>query len=464
MICYNCGANLTEHDFCTNCGADVGRYKKIISAANLLYNDGLEKASVRDLSGAVESLRQCLKLNKNHVDARNLLGLVYFEMGEYAEGIREWVYSKNTQPNKNIADDYIKITQENLDAIGQITKKYNTALSYCYQESYDLAIIQLKKVVSLDPKHIQGRQLLALLYLRAEQWKEARRELERCLQIDVNNTTSLRYLKEATAVIDIDEAIEPQKKKKVANDTVTYRRGNETIIQPLNGKETKMSATIFNIAIGIAIGIAVACLLILPARISAAAEANDNKLKEISEELDIKNSTINSLEQEKNSLSSKAEKLETELATYTGEGGTISAMDNLLNAAITYINNPEATTTIASHLDQIDEGFLDRSTDTFKAVYNALLSRIGSSVGVSYYEDGIRAYQNEDYDTAVVSLNKAYAYDKTNIDALFNLANAYRKAGDKVNAISCYQTLVDSFPDTDLAERAMSYLNELDID
>lgn len=467
MLCYNCGANLTEHDYCTNCGADVGKYKKIMCAANLYYNEGLERAGVRDLSGAIESLRQCLKLNKNHVDARNLLGLVYFEIGEYVAALNEWVISKNLRPNKNIADDYINMVQSNpakLDTISQTVKKYNQALSYCYQGSYDLAIIQLKKVVSLNPKHVQGRQLLTLLYLNAEQWEEARKEIERCLQIDVNNTTSLRYLREANAVLDLDEALDQPKKKKKGAETVTYRRGNETIIQPLNGKETKMSATIINILVGIAIGVAVACLLILPARISAASEANDVKLKEISEELDGKNSTINSLEQEKNSLSSKVDKLETELATYTGEGGTISAMDNLLNAAVTYMNNPEDTTTVAGYLDLIDEGFIDQSTETFKEVYNTLLSKVGTTVGVSYYEEGIRAYQNEMYDEAVTSLSKAYMYDKNNIDALFNLANAYRKAGDKVNAISYYQTLVDSFPDTDLAARAMSYLNDLEID
>ncbi|MGN0156664.1 MAG: LPXTG cell wall anchor domain-containing protein [Lachnospiraceae bacterium] len=43
MRCFNCGANLTQHDFCTNCGADVARYKKIMGAANLYYNEGLEK-------------------------------------------------------------------------------------------------------------------------------------------------------------------------------------------------------------------------------------------------------------------------------------------------------------------------------------------------------------------------------------------------------------------------------------
>ncbi len=79
MICYNCGATLTHNPFCTNCGVDVTRYKKIVSSANILYNEGLEKASVRDLSGAIDSLRQCLKLDKSNVDARNLLGLVYLK-------------------------------------------------------------------------------------------------------------------------------------------------------------------------------------------------------------------------------------------------------------------------------------------------------------------------------------------------------------------------------------------------
>jgi tetratricopeptide (TPR) repeat protein len=348
-----------------------------------------------------------------------------------------------------------------LDTISQTIKKYNQALSYCYQGSYDLAIIQLKKVVSLNPKHVQGRQLLALLYLNNEQWEDARKELERCRKIDVNNTTTLRYLKEADAVLDIEEDFNAPVKKKSIADTITYHRGNETIIQPLNGRETKLSSTIVNMIVGIAIGIAVACLLILPARVSAASEESEARIKEIGEQLDEKNSTINSLEQEKNSLTARVEKLDTELATYTGEGGTISSMDNLLNAAMAYLSNPEDTATVAGYLDLIDEGFVDTSTETFRVVYDMLRTKIGGTVGSTYYDEGMHAYQNEQYDEAVENLSKAYAYDNTNVDALYNLANAYRKAGDNVNAIANYRTLVENFPDTELATRSQSFLNEL---
>mgnify|MGYP001076902182 CR=1 FL=1 len=81
MECYNCGAKLGKGDICQNCGANVKIYKKIIMASNAYYNDALEKAAVRDLSGAIESLRTSLRFYKMNIDARNLLGLVYFETG-----------------------------------------------------------------------------------------------------------------------------------------------------------------------------------------------------------------------------------------------------------------------------------------------------------------------------------------------------------------------------------------------
>ena len=113
MKCFNCGCSLSEKSFCTGCGIDVSLYKKIMYISNRYYNDGLDKANVRDLSGAVVSLRQSLKFNKNHIEARNLLGLVYFEMGDVVAALSEWVISKNFRPNKNIADDYINAVQEN---------------------------------------------------------------------------------------------------------------------------------------------------------------------------------------------------------------------------------------------------------------------------------------------------------------------------------------------------------------
>ena len=42
-------------------------YSKIINISNALYNDGLEKAKVRDLSGAIQSLKKaCVSTRRIH--------------------------------------------------------------------------------------------------------------------------------------------------------------------------------------------------------------------------------------------------------------------------------------------------------------------------------------------------------------------------------------------------------------
>ena len=55
----------------------MDQLKKIRLASNGFYNLGLERAKIRDLTGAVEALKKCLMLNKYHIDGRNLLGLIY---------------------------------------------------------------------------------------------------------------------------------------------------------------------------------------------------------------------------------------------------------------------------------------------------------------------------------------------------------------------------------------------------
>ncbi|HAV27697.1 MAG TPA: hypothetical protein DCX23_05185, partial [Lachnospiraceae bacterium] len=117
MRCMNCGAELTESAYCPNCGCDVSVQKQAIVLSGLYYNQGLEKAQVRDLSGAIDQLRRSLKFNKMNIPARNLLGLVYFEMGEVVAALSEWVISKNIQPEENIAVEYIENLQKDANRL-----------------------------------------------------------------------------------------------------------------------------------------------------------------------------------------------------------------------------------------------------------------------------------------------------------------------------------------------------------
>ena len=466
MKCYRCGCQLSEKDFCTGCGADVALYKKIIYTSNFFYNEGLEKANVRDLSGAVISLRQSLKFNKNNVEARNLLGLVYFEMGEVVKGLGEWVISKNLRSEKNIADDYINMIQDNpsrLETINQTIKKYNLALGYCQQDSLDLAVIQLKKVLSLNQNYIRAHQLLALLYMKAEEWEKAKRELDKCNRIDTGNTTTRRYLKEVTDVLDAAEnARGGIKKKNLADDVIKYQSGNETIIQPIGNRENRSVSTALNIGIGIAIGVAAACFLILPARLNSANSAAQNELRSVSEQLDKKTSALEELQQQMDQLSAENTKLQEELGDYAGNDGTLAVIDNLLEAISIYIESPDNMQQISKSIEKIDpETAKQVESQRFQSLYQLLLSKVGPSIAEEYYKTGMDAYQKEMYEDAITALSKAAEYDAENVDILYNLGNAYRQNGDKDNAVQTYQLVIDKFDGTDRARRAKNYLAEL---
>ncbi|MDE7339791.1 MAG: tetratricopeptide repeat protein [Lachnospiraceae bacterium] len=469
MNCYKCGYELSEHDFCTSCGADVSLYKKIIYISNRFYNDGLEKANVRDLTGAIASLRQSLKFNKNNVTARNLLGLVYFEMGEVVAALSEWVISKNQQPKKNIADDYINMIQTNptrLDTINQTIKKYNQALTYCHQDSLDLAVIQLKKVLSLNPKFVRAHQLLALLYINSEEWERAKRELTRCVQIDSNNTTTLRYLKEVDEMLLPEEGVKSGGKKKNRSDEVRkYQSGNETIIQPVNIKEGKGVGSLLNLGIGLLIGIAIAFFLILPARIqSEKADINEN-LRIVSEQSDAKSATIDELEQQLASLQEEKETLEQNLQAYMGKDGNIQYYDLLAKAADAYLTDSSDVMTVADYLDEIDiakqEDEIEIS-ESYEKLYNTLLALIGPTLGDAYYDTAYEAYQHVDYDVAIPNFEKAFQYDASNGDALYYLADAYKSVGRTEDAREAYRQVIELFPGTLKASKSTTYLEELE--
>lgn len=464
MFCYNCGCRLSEHDFCTSCGVDVIRYKKIMSIANMYYNDGLAKAKVRDLTGAITSLRQCLKFNKNHIEARNLLGLVYFEMGEVVAALSEWVISKNLKPEKNIADDYINVIQSSagrLDSLNQTIKKYNQALYYCQQDSKDLAIIQLKKVLSMNAKFVRAHQLLALLYIDSEQWEKARRELIKCMDIDRNNTQTLCYMREVERILTPDETGRVTKRK--AEDSVRYQSDNEVIIQPMGFSEPKRSGagTLLNMGIGLLIGAAAVYFLVVPAVKTNIQNQAQQDVAQIGNQIDEKNNMITSLENTNKDLQAENDRLNEQLQQYVGTDGTLESMDELLAVAASYMTEKDAQRT-AQSLEQIrDSVVLEETSENFRNLYEALVKAVGPEVAQASYDEGYASYQAQKYEEAAVSLQKAVDYDPELSDAWYYLGRAYHITGEKEKAVECYEKFVEMRPSTQRAGNARRYIEEL---
>lgn len=108
MECLNCGAPVLENGHCSDCGMNYKLLAKAYNTSNYYYNLGLDRASVRDLTGAIDALNLALKYNKQNINARNLLGLIHYEMGEIVLGLTQWVISSSYDAGEDNIDGRLR--------------------------------------------------------------------------------------------------------------------------------------------------------------------------------------------------------------------------------------------------------------------------------------------------------------------------------------------------------------------
>lgn len=364
VLCPHCGAQVRKNGYCSECYLPLSMLKKAQNTSNYYYNIGYDRASARDLSGAIESLLQALRYNKRNVPARNLLGLIYYEMGEAVQAMSEWVMSINYQQENNLATKYLKELKKDparLESVDQLARKFNMAIQYAHSEDYDLSILQLKSALSDNPHFVKGYLLLALLYIGTDNYEKARVTLRRVLKIDKANSLAVHYLREMG---DTEENIIEMRKQNVDNDGLLDDDYLEEIVVTEDGRAPKKieKKNLFQeikakkdtsvvrtgqfgqvslakysglyMLLGLAFGVLLFSFFILPGQKKKLRVENEQLIKTYSEELAGKNSTINSLSAEVDSLTKQIDTLqngaaqgETDLPDYSNVVSGMSDTD-----------------------------------------------------------------------------------------------------------------------------------------
>ena len=380
MNCMNCGAFLTDRDldYCPHCGCNVLIQKKADYLSRQYYNLGLEKASVRDLSGAISCLKQSLIYSKYNIQARNLLGLVYFETGEVVAALSEWVISKNLQPSRNLASEYINKLQANsnkLEVINETIRKYNEALNLCREGHEDMAAIRLKKILSQNPKLIKGYHLLALIRIKEGEYNKARRTLKKAARIDQTNTTTLRFLKEIEEQTGVSTKLGRQNKGLFRNGDETGSEkagmGPEMVVQAPAYRERSRVSLFFTLVAGFAAGLLAFYLLAVPAiRQRIYREANQQIVK-YSESLVSQGAELSKAQGAAKESGDVAEEITQQLDAEQKKSTSYQA---LLNAYAAYTQNEYDAAAL-----EIQKVYEDQLGDDVMGIYNTICSATGVS-------------------------------------------------------------------------------------
>lgn len=400
MNCVNCGAFLTDMDldYCPNCGYNVLIQKKVDYLSKSFYNQGLEKASIRDLSGAIACLKQSLIYDKRNIKARNLLGLVYFETGEVVSALSEWVISKNLQPTRNLATEYINKLQANrnrLNAINETIKKYNHALYMCREGHEDMAAIQLRKILSQNPKLIKGYHLLALIQMKNHEWNKARRTLRRAARIDKTNTTTLRFLREVDEQTGVTTNLEKKGKKGFFHSGGSKKQDTDILVpeqvvqQPVYRSRSRISL-FFILMAGIVAGAGAFWLLAVPAIRQGIYKEANQQIVQYSESLASQAAELTKAQNDAKEATNSADEVTQQL---TSEQAKSMSYQALLQAYADY--QQKNLDDAALELQNVQADVL---SDAQKTIYNTISQAVSSGNTGSDDTSGDGSDDSGDYD------------------------------------------------------------------
>lgn len=196
MKCPNCLKTFQKGVKCPGCGVDTVLYMATVRLSDKMHNQGLERLKNGDLYHGIQALTKSVAINKNNVPSRNLLGLALFEAGHIGEALKHWIISQSMLKEDNPATKYIENAHKNarqLERLNDAAYMFNQALGHIKQKSDDLAIIQLKKAVEINPRFVDALNLLTLCYLIQNDRDRATATAERVLSIDAFNPIAQNY-------------------------------------------------------------------------------------------------------------------------------------------------------------------------------------------------------------------------------------------------------------------------------
>ena len=419
--------------------------------ANCYYNLGLERAKLRDLSGAAELLKKALHYDKYQREARNLLGLIFFEMGEVADALVQWVISMNLLPEENPADYYLDEIQRKpaiLRICSDNVKRFNQALDYAQHNNKDLAVFQLNQVISDSPNYVKAHILLALLYMDRGDWIKAGKSLYLVLKIDRNNPKALVLMDLVKKNIGRAE-IEQSKLKNVFSHR---KMTDDDVMMPQEIRQLSPWSVSLLLLLGTVIGLFVFYLLMLPAGIRSANAKNNQELIAYTDKLDAANQKLSNVEEEKSKLQKSYDDAKANLDRYENQNASFMAQyQSLVN-----INNALSTGDILAAAEAYTK--LDQSSITDSSLQNMLntvKSQMEGNVYLRLQEMGTAAWNAGKTDEALQYFTWSVKI-RREAENLFLLARLQQSMGNTTEANQNFDSVVGEFPSSPYAERARS--------
>ncbi len=419
--------------------------------ANAYYNRGLERAQLQDLSGAAIYLKEALRYDKYCTDARNLLGLIFFEMGETASALVQWVISLNLDPKENIADRYLDEVQRKpavLSNASSTIKRFNQALFLAQNGQEDFAVIELRDIAARNPKYIKAQLLLSILYMQNSENVKAGRALMEVLKVDRNNPQALVLMdevKKRTGRADIE-------KSRLENAFSHRQMEDDDVILPKAKRQASAEQILLYVISGIAVGLVSFYLLILPTVRKGYRDELNRNIMNNSQELSAINADYTRLKEKYDSLQAEYSDVSQKLTAYEEENAAFTSMYEKLNGIIDDFNDGNILDAVNSYLEidrerAAQEPLLGQLQEVDRVIINDGFNTIVAN-GTTEWNGGNLQEAEYYYDLAL-------KIKKDDPEALYLLARLLQSQDRVGEANALFDRIVGEHPESRYAQRAI---------
>ncbi len=459
MKCPNCGFEFFEGCHCPDCGVDVYVFRKARGASIRLYNEALGLAEEKDLSGAAANLEQSLLFDKNNVQARNLLGLIYCETGRIADALKHWIISNSILTDGNAASGYIDYLQKNgreMEKCNDAIRMYNQAINYLKQGSDDLAIIQLKKSIDNNPDFVDAYNLMTLCCIEDKNIKRAMHFNDIVLKRDIRNPLALHYAQ----LIGNSPAPSPLKKQEKAKSVVSVKKTDSNPPIPRYKRKEKTNSVLEKRdLLAFLAGIAAAAVVILVLIVPALNESKNAKIKELE-------TAVENYAGETNMTPEEVLEMRTELTKLQEENKLLRSEENkqanleLLETAVAQMTDGDYEACVST-LDSIDTVSFSEE-DLSK--YNSVKTTAYPKAADAYYTKGKSQFLSNNFTEAKTYLETALNYTSNENfvdDTIYYLAKIAEEDGDNETAKKYYNRIISEFSDSNQISNVRNALEQL---
>lgn len=351
----------------------------------------------------------------------------------------------------SLAENGVVIT----DSIRNSIILYNKAIDSLQAGSEDIAIIELKKAIAINPSFNEALNLLGICYGYIHDDSKASEMFQRVMDAEKNSVLAMKYM---DGLKGTGSAEATKGRKKVQKAAPAPARASIPPKEPAHAPAHLRSIPKFGntgYVISAAAGaviMLILCLIFMGGGGKDEAGSRVDAASPATTAVDTYKAKYDKLNQEYTKVKASLEEANHEVDYYRN-AGKLSEVESLAAA-----KNYEAAADLLVMLKTLEL----KSPE--KERFDSLYATVMPAAAKVLHEQGYKLYTQKKYGDAVAKLGKIQTYgtDYRKIDAvLYVLGKCYVELKDNQNALAAFEKVVTAYPNSSYAKYSRTWINSI---